>query len=183
MKYISLALELIANRGAYFRLVIILYFRYTTVNKYTNQAELCLPFGYTTKVSKRGTAGVVILDPDEEQIDDETALMEGAGLKAASMNSVEGFGRRRASKRQLAVRKKFKAAAKKCRGRANYQKCMSRALCSFGKKKKYSTKSCVRKSPGSPAANFKIGTVKRGLDKNLWVVRKTSNGVKRWIKK
>jgi hypothetical protein len=144
--------------------------------------ELCKPFGYTTKSSKRGAAGLVILDPDEEQITDEDALKEGADLKAASLNSVSGFGKRRPSKKQLAVRKKFKVAAKKCRGRANYKQCMSKALSSFGKKKKYPSKG-GRKSPGVSATNFRIGTVKRGLDKNLWVVRKTSNGVKRWIKK
>lgn len=136
---------------------------------------LCMPFGYTTKPSKRGVGGVVILDPDEEQIPDEDALQECAALKAASLNSLSSFGKKRASKKQLSVRKKFKAAAKKCKGRANYRSCMSKALSSFGKG--------GRKSPGVSATNFKVGTVKRGLDKNLWVVKKSSNGVKRWIKK
>jgi len=149
------------------------------INEIQDQAErkqaiinLCAPFGYTTKPSKRG---IVILDSDGEPVLDQVALEECAGLKAATINSVNGFGRKRVSKKQSAVRKKFKAAAKKCKGRPNYRSCMAKMLSKGGKG--------GRKSPGVSATNFKVGTVKRGLDKNLWVVRKSKSGVKRWIKK
>jgi len=49
-----------------------------------------------------------------------------------------------------------------------------------GGSKRVSTK---RKSPEKSATLYKVGTTKRGNDGNLWVVKKTSNGVKRWVKK
>jgi hypothetical protein len=87
--------------------------------------ELSAPFGYTTKQGKRG---ILIIDPDGEQVSDQIALEECAALKAATIMSVASFGRVRASKKQLSVRKKFKAAAKKCKGKSNYTKCMSKLL-------------------------------------------------------
>ena len=39
-----------------------------------------------------------------------------------------------------------------------------------------------RKGPFDSAANFKIGTKKRGNDGNMWKVVKTSKGAKRWQK-
>jgi len=39
-----------------------------------------------------------------------------------------------------------------------------------------------RKSPEASATTKKIGTVMIGLDGNSWVVKKASNGVKRWSK-
>ena len=55
--------------------------------------------------------------------------------------------------------------------------------CGFGKKipAKYSLKS-GRKSPPVSATLYSVGTIKRGLDNNKWVIVKTSNGVKRWKK-
>jgi hypothetical protein len=49
-----------------------------------------------------------------------------------------------------------------------------------GGSKRVSTK---RKSPEQSATLYKIGTVKKGNDGNRWVVKKASNGVKRWVKK
>ena len=43
--------------------------------------------------------------------------------------------------------------------------------------------STTRKSPEESATIFPVGKVKTGNDGNKWVVKKTSNGVKRWIKK
>ena len=40
-----------------------------------------------------------------------------------------------------------------------------------------------RKSPEESATLFPVGKVKTGNDGNRWVVKKASNGVKRWIKK
>lgn len=37
-----------------------------------------------------------------------------------------------------------------------------------------------RKSPAEPASEFNIGTRKKGLDGEWWVVHKTSSGIKRW---
>jgi len=49
------------------------------------------------------------------------------------------------------------------------------------KKSKYTAKA-GRKSPGVSATLFPVGTVKKGLDKNMWVIVQTSKGVKRWKK-
>jgi len=156
--------------------------------------DLVTPFGFTTRPGKRG---IMILDPDGEQVSDQIALEEGAGLKAATINSVSFGRRRRASKKQLAVRKRFKKAAKKCKGKRNFRKCVGKILrkkSSFGKKtvrrkstvpgvrRKY-TSGGGRKSPGVSATLFSVGTVKTGLDGNAWVIKKASNGVKRWSKK
>ncbi|AKI80342.1 hypothetical protein QJ850_gp357 [Acanthamoeba polyphaga mimivirus] len=39
-----------------------------------------------------------------------------------------------------------------------------------------------RKSPSESATLFKVGTIATGNDKNKWIVKETSNGVKRWTK-
>ncbi|QTF49533.1 hypothetical protein qu_642 [Acanthamoeba polyphaga mimivirus] len=39
-----------------------------------------------------------------------------------------------------------------------------------------------RKSPSESATLFKVGTIATGHDKNKWIVKETSNGVKRWTK-
>jgi hypothetical protein len=39
-----------------------------------------------------------------------------------------------------------------------------------------------RKSPGVSANSFPIGTVRKGLDNNNWVIKVVSNGTKRWVK-
>jgi hypothetical protein len=38
----------------------------------------------------------------------------------------------------------------------------------------------VRKSPEESAIEFPIGTIKKGNDKNKWVITQTASGVKRW---
>jgi hypothetical protein len=39
-----------------------------------------------------------------------------------------------------------------------------------------------RKSPNVSATSMAIGTKMRGNDKNMWVIKKTVTGVKRWVK-
>ena len=39
-----------------------------------------------------------------------------------------------------------------------------------------------RKSPKESATRFKVGTKKRGLDGNMWIIKTVSNGTKRWVK-
>ena len=49
---------------------------------------------------------------------------------------------------------------------------------------KYSKKNNIkRKAPKEPAKDFKIGSVKKGLDGNNWQVKKLTNGTTKWIKK
>ena len=38
----------------------------------------------------------------------------------------------------------------------------------------------IRKSPEESATEFPVGTIKKGNDKNKWVVMQTINGTKRW---
>ncbi len=40
----------------------------------------------------------------------------------------------------------------------------------------------MRQSPSQSATLFPVGTKKKGNDKNMWVVTKTKNGIKRWQK-
>ncbi len=40
----------------------------------------------------------------------------------------------------------------------------------------------VRVSPKEKASTFKMHTIKKGLDKNLYIVSKKINGVKYWKK-
>jgi len=64
--------------------------------------------------------------------------------------------------------------------RSKKPKTTTRKRRTVGGSKRVSTK---RKSPEKSATLYKVGTTKRGNDGNLWVVKKTSNGVKRWVKK
>jgi len=41
----------------------------------------------------------------------------------------------------------------------------------------------TRKAPSSQAKNFDIGTERKGLDGNDWVITQTKNGTKRWMRK
>jgi hypothetical protein len=40
----------------------------------------------------------------------------------------------------------------------------------------------MRKGPEESATNFSVGTEKKGNDKNMWIIVKNKNGVKRWKK-
>jgi len=52
----------------------------------------------------------------------------------------------------------------------------------FGKKLKKYTLRGGRKSPGVSATLYRVGTRKRGLDHNMYTIKKSVNGVKRWVK-
>ena len=106
-----------------------------------------------------------------------------------------GFG-------MTAHQKRFKLAAKHCKGKSNYRKCMSAQLKKKSTKKntKKNTKKSTsttrrrktsggskyvskkRKSPEVSATTKKVGTVAKGLDGKRWVVKKSVNGVKRWAR-
>jgi len=59
---------------------------------------------------------------------------------------------------------------------------------SFGKRKKMSPtkklfrKSSTRKSPRLSATSAPTGKKMKGVDGNIWIVKKNKNGVKRWVK-
>jgi hypothetical protein len=159
--------------------------------------DLSAGYGYTTQP---GDYGVEFYDANGDQVTDDEALKECAELEAETMNSLEFGKKRKGSKRKSSKRKtskgsqqnRFKMAAKKCKGNSNFRKCMSKMLrkSSFGKKSKVTTGKLKkytsaggRKSPGQSATKFPVGTVKTGLDGKLWVIKKASNGVKRWSKK
>ena len=197
---------------------------------------------------------------DDEQIED---LIEQMALMYIKKYNV-AFGKRKrkstkrksvkSTKRKSTKRKSsssssknknikiFKAAAKHCKGKPNYRKCMSITLkkmhrkSSFGKlckpikrgkskrhynkvffpkgfkvlkktqikrrpikrgkSKRHYNKvffpkgfkvlkktQIKRKSPKVSASSVSVGTTKRGIDGNMWKVKKTKNGVKRWFKK
>jgi len=146
---------------------------------------LCEECGWSSKPGKRG---IQILDNENEPVSDQDALTECAQIKAAKLS---GFGRRRRRTTRKRPQTVFKKAAKKCKGKPNYIKCMKRTLkkmYSFGKKKinpkaKKYTSAAGRKSPGISATSKPIGTVMKGLDGNMWVIKKSKTGVKRWVKK
>lgn len=40
----------------------------------------------------------------------------------------------------------------------------------------------TRKGPSESATKYKVGTKKLGNDGNIWIIKKTSNGIQRWTK-
>jgi hypothetical protein len=160
--------------------------------------DLCVrsgnPKGYSVKKNKKGV--LKIYDSDDELVEEsdvDGVLTECAGLELARLNGASGFGKKRKSSQQ----NKFKLAAKKCKGKPNYRKCMSSALKKkgslFGKAVKSGSRkrlikggskyvSKTRKSPESSATSHKVGYSAVGNDGNEWMIKKASNGVKRWVK-
>lgn len=51
------------------------------------------------------------------------------------------------------------------------------------KKKQKGGRSCKRKAPSVQAKKYALGTVKKGMDGNKWVVTTYGKGLKRWKKK
>lgn len=84
------------------------------------------------------------------------------------------FGKKRKTTKKKVTKKKAtkKKAPKK-------KKTTTRLRRSVGGSKRVST---TRKSPEASATTKKIGSVAIGIDGNRWVVKKASNGVKRWSK-
>ena len=50
------------------------------------------------------------------------------------------------------------------------------------KKKSQNKKTTKRQAPKTPAKEFNMNTIKKGLDKNNYIVAKKTNGVKYWKK-
>ena len=75
------------------------------------------------------------------------------------------------SKKTIKKKKSKKAVKRK--------KVITRRRRTVGGSKRVST---TRKSPEKSATLYSVGTVKKGNDGNFWVIKKTSNGVKRWVK-
>ena len=151
--------------------------------------------------------GKHITGEDMEDLIDETALSYikthniqfGKKRKLTSKICIKktkmySFGVRKC-KRTKNIQSNFKCAAKKCKKTSNYRKCMKTTLRkmyrkpSFGKKRKIPTRKTVyrvsptRKSPRISASSVALRTVKKGVDGNMWIVKKTVTGVKRWVKK
>ena len=40
----------------------------------------------------------------------------------------------------------------------------------------------TRKAPSESATKYKVGTRKLGNDGNMWIIKKSSNGIQRWSK-
>jgi len=83
------------------------------------------------------------------------------------------FGKKRKTTKKKTTKKK---TAKK---KTTKKKTTTRLRRTTGGSKRVST---TRKSPEASATTKKIGSVARGIDGNRWVVKKASNGVKRWSK-
>jgi hypothetical protein len=83
------------------------------------------------------------------------------------------FGKKRKTTKKKTTKKK---TAKK---KTTKKKTTTRLRRTTGGSKRVST---TRKSPEASATTKSIGTVARGIDGNRWVVKKASNGVKRWSK-
>ena len=122
-------------------------------------------------------------------------VYSGPALPAKRLRKISSFGKRKKQSKSVKI---FKAAAKKCKGTANYRKCFTKTLrkmhgTSFGKRKKPSPRNkegkikrsthLKRKSPIISATSVSSGTIRKGVDGNMWIVKKTKNGVKRWFKK
>ena len=76
------------------------------------------------------------------------------------------FGKKRKAPKKKASKKKKKTTTTRLRK-------------TTGGSKRVST---TRKSPEASATTKKIGSRARGIDGNMWIVKKASNGVKRWSK-
>jgi len=102
---------------------------------------------------------------------EEPLLMANQGLYMKSSN----FGK----KKKKTVARKKKTVSKKKKLPKKKKTTTTRLRKTTGGSKRVST---TRKSPEASATTKKIGTIARGIDGNQWVVKKASNGVKRWSK-
>jgi hypothetical protein len=84
-------------------------------------------------------------------------------------------GKKRLVKRKKRLVKRKKRLLKKSTKKNTTKK-------SVKKTKNNARNSPGRKSPPVSATAFRVGSIGRGLDKKLWVIKKGSNGVKRWVK-
>jgi hypothetical protein len=106
-------------------------------------------------------------------------LLKGAlkgTLKAVKKGATKGAkkGAKKAKGAKGAHINRFKNAAKKCKGTKNYRNCMKTELkkkSAFGRRRMKSQDLCPKKSPYS----LKVGTVRKGIDKCKWEVRKVGS--------
>ena len=97
----------------------------------------------------------------------------GFGKKSKSVKSTKRKSVKRKSTKRKSVKRK--STKRKSTKRKSVKGKSGKIL------KKY-TESGNRKSPGISATTQKIGTIKEGLDGNLWKIKKTVTGIKRWVK-
>jgi len=125
--------------------------------------------------------------PDDDILDFITEIAHSHTIRFKS-----GFGYRRRKRKtckkpmkRSKVISNFKLAVKKCKGGKNYRSCMKKTLRQMYKRKSSFGKaiSLRRKSPRASATLYRVGTIKKGIDGKMWVVKKTVKGVKRWVKK
>ena len=98
--------------------------------------EICRGFGINFTIEEKNRTGkstlYKLMDENNEEIQDDE--IDDIVTQCATMiASRSAFGKKKVSK----VRSNFKLAAKKCKGKPNYRKCMGRTLrkmYSFGKK-------------------------------------------------
>ena len=104
----------------------------------------------------------------------------GDPLILANQGLYTAFGKKRTTKKKTTKKKttKKKTTKKKTTKKKSTTK-STRVRRSVGGSKRVSV---TRKSPEVSATTKKVGTKLRGNDGNMWVVKKASNGVKRWTK-
>ena len=106
--------------------------------------------------------------------------------KIYKKRTTAAFGKKRAPKSQIV---RFKIAAKQCKGK-EYRTCFRKVLKKMKPKtkpKKIKIKSLTkskskRKCPRVSATNYKVGTVRKGIDGKKWIVKRLKNKIKRWVK-
>jgi hypothetical protein len=148
--------------------------------------ELCHKSGKNYRIEIRRNK-LKIIDNKGEIVDDDDALDECASFEAERI-------RQRMLSRWTSTMRTVKDAKEK--GKYSPQELdldlAGLSLNSFGKKKNttrlrktvgyVSSKKRKRSSPESSATLHKVGTIRKGLDGNMWTIKKASNSVKRWVK-
>jgi len=102
------------------------------------------------------------------------------GRKMKRCRTVVRYVKNNSGKKRLVKRKKRLVKRKKRLLKKSTKKNTTKK--SVKKTKNNARNSPGRKSPPVSATAFRVGSIGRGLDKKLWVIKKGSNGVKRWVK-
>ena len=109
----------------------------------------------------------------------------GDPLILANQGLYTAFGKKRTTKKKTTKKKTTKKKTTKTTKKKTTKKkntkttTATRVRRSVGGSKRVSV---TRKSPEVSATTKTVGTKLRGNDGNMWVVKKASNGVKRWTK-
>jgi hypothetical protein len=99
--------------------------------------------------------------------------------KKAKKKATKKVTKKAKKKATKKVTKKATKKAKKKVTKKAKKKVVTRHRRTVGGSKRVSV---TRKSPEQSATLYKVGTVRTGNDSNRWVIKKASNGVKRWVK-